>query len=199
MRHTWSVLCGRVIIEAGTNKLNLIDLPEALFVNHEKLAAALEQSGDEKVLLPTGISIMSLFWLESDNEPAIEMRLTTRGPGEGDRRPSNLIIIPSIKDQKNTYLRVMSVIAAMTYYGYGIYEIGVQVGVPGKKKWRTVADIPLIVRPATSEELASLFPTSPPPPSGPTPAAPPGSSSPPGHSHPSRRRASRAPRPRGSS
>jgi hypothetical protein len=199
MRHIWSVLCGRVILEAGTNKLNLIDLPEALIVSEAQLAIAMAQ-GQEKPLLPAGFPLLSLFWLGSDDEPGIEMRLTLQGPAEGDRRPTlTTLTVPPIKDKKNSTVRVITMIQGITYYGTGVYEISVQVRVFGKKPWRTVADIPLILRYATSDELALFPPIAPGPPSGPTPVAPQGSSSPRGPSRPSRRRASRAPRPRGSS
>jgi hypothetical protein len=199
MRHIWSVLCGRVIIEAGTNKMNLMDLPESVIINHAQFTAASEKS-NEKPVLQVGFTIVSVLWIESDDDPGVEIRLVIGGPRKGDRRLSvNALTIPPQKNKKNTNLRVTGGLQRITYRGYGVYEIGILARVPGKEKWQTIASIPLLIRAATSEELASLFPIAPELPSEPTPAAPPGSSSPPGHSRPSRPRASRAPRRRGSS
>jgi hypothetical protein len=199
MRHVWSVLCGRVITEAGTNKLNLIDLPEVIVVNHALFAARVAQ-GKEKSAFQVNFTIVSVFRIESEDDPGMEMRLTIRGPEKSARRPTiNKLTVPPQKDKKNTNLRVTGGLHEITYRGYGIYEIGVEARVPDKKRWQIVADIPLHIRAATSEELAESSPIAPEPPSEPTSAVPPGSSSPRGPSRPSRRRVSRAPRRRGSS
>jgi hypothetical protein len=160
MRHVWSVLCNRVIVEAYTNRISLIDLSEVLSVNREMLALAIAQSQGEPVRLPANFFIVSLFWIESDH-PGLEIRLATRGPDGGNRRPGlNSTKVPAVKDKKNATIRVMTEVDTIAYYGDGLYEIGVEVRVVGEGEWRMIADMPLLLKSMTTDEQrALLWPT----------------------------------------
>jgi len=188
--HVWTVVCSSSSTDQETRVVSLFNVITYLTIIEP--AEVLRRALEAKVLLPIQMELWSL-WFRSDYarpEMAI-VRYRVIAPG-GDELSQMLVDIPLEEfTSAHTKLRIR----AFPFRGPGVYLWVVETRGAGESgEWGIVARIPI--------ELDQQVPTSSPssePPSEPTPAAPPGSSSPPGPSRPSRRRASRAGEPQGSS
>jgi hypothetical protein len=198
--HVWSVLCYSKSIDKETNVISLLHIVEKIGLeDSEELEAALVEKGP--VVFPVQMDLVS-WWVRSDysqSEKTTTVRLVTVMPsGEELYQPLSKIDL-----EKRTGWRHIVRFTNFPFRGLGLYWLVFEKRVPQEPDaWQRVARIPVELVAAKSLDVVTeikLGPTLPELPSGPTPAAPPGSSSPPGPSRPSRRRASRAPRRRGSS
>ena len=197
--HVWSVLCYSKSIDKETNVISLLHVIEKIELEEEELEAALAEKGP--VVFPIQMELVS-WWVRSDYaqpEMTTTFRLATVMPsGEEVYQPFS-----NINLEKRTGWRHIIRFSNFPFRGLGLYWLVLEKMVSQEPDaWQRVARIPVELVAAKSLDVVTeikLGATSPELPSGPTPAAPPGSSSPPGPSHPSRRRASRAQRPRGSS
>jgi hypothetical protein len=198
--HVWSVLCYSKSIDKETNVISLLHVIDKIGLEQsEELGATLAEKGP--VIFPIQMDLVS-WWVRSDYsqpERTTTVRLVTVMPsGEKLYQP-----LSNIDLERRTSWHYIIKFTNFPFRGLGLYWLAFEKMVSQEPDtWQRVARIPVELVAAKSVDVVTeinLGATSPELPSGPTPAAPPGSSSPPGPSRPSRRRASRAPRRRGSS
>lgn len=145
--HVWTVLCRKRILEAQTNKVSLIDIPERLSLPRQKIEEAEEQAADNRnVVIPFECSLVSMFWRD---RPAgkWDYRIDVKAP-DGKTRPQDPIDIPA-NDQPGSH-RVFFDFGALTFHGIGTYYFNVRMKADGAKRWKRVARIPFQI--AVQEE-----------------------------------------------
>jgi hypothetical protein len=187
--HVWSVLCTSASIDRETSIVSLLLIVEKLTFTEQMEEQALNISNP---ILPIDMEIMS-WWVRSDYATS-ESGIARIGLVAPDGEQLHKVPV-RISLEGTTGSRTKVRIVSMPFKGFGLYWWVVEMLRPDSEEWDRVARIPIEVAqgPPTSS------PTAPAPLSEQTPAARPGSSSRPEPSRPLRRRASRAPRPRGSS
>ena len=73
IRHVWSVLCEKSIIDRDTNNISLDVL--------ERVAMTLQGSREDRVLVPTPIRLVSLWQHDGESSEPGRARVRVLGPG----------------------------------------------------------------------------------------------------------------------
>jgi hypothetical protein len=190
--HVWSILCASSIIDRETQAVSLLNIVEVLTITEP--AAMLKQALETKAAFQVQMELWSQ-WVRSDyaTPETAMMRCSLVAPDE-HFPPQPFPVSLEETTTAHTKLRV----SLFPFRGAGVYVWIVEKRVGDLNNWEVVAQVPFEMT-VNLEESPIPSPSAPEPLSAPTPAAPPGSSSQPGPSRPSRRRASQAPRQRGSS
>lgn len=156
MRHLWSVLCGKVIVEEKTEKISLIDIPEVLLINAAAREIAHTFQGSA---LGLNCSLVIVFWCETGSDPVIEVRIAFIDPA-GKRSKETMLEFPSGREKET--IRVIVKIEALAFRGIGVYGIEIRWREKGtRKRWRLASWLPLDVRvnPAPTEAVPPSAPT----------------------------------------
>jgi hypothetical protein len=139
----WSVLCRHGIIEAETNKISLVDIPEALYLPPDAISDIESLEPPDKVAVPIRWDHVTWWRRGNPDEPeAFIVRHTIRDPKGRMLAKGDLKVDFRGRSKARTLLRS----GAMYLRGIGTYEFAVSVSIDGKR-WRKVASIPFDVEP----------------------------------------------------
>jgi hypothetical protein len=167
VRFLWGAVCKRAIVEAGSQKLSLIDIPEKLLL---PAPAPPFPHPEGTVGLKFGLTYVAVFWRgEEEEATSVEVRLFWRSPdgerallgGHEGRGPK----------EKNQSVRFLLEVNQVEYRGLGVYELQFEYRSSDKKKWQHVASYPLLVgtipefETTSHERPSEHFPSAPPAPS----------------------------------
>jgi hypothetical protein len=162
MRHVWSVLCQETRIEKPSTKLSLIDIPEVFTIYGDPVGMAPPGS---KIFVRVALTVASLFWVEVDNDPGLDLRIWLITPG--GLREDYLKKSPDISGQghqKDNTLSLLVTFEGFSFDGFGVYAFDLFMRPKrAKRRWTRAASIPFNVRLATaSDPAASDSPALPP-------------------------------------
>lgn len=180
MRHVWTVVCDKIILEGPSEKISLLSLPEVLTIQDPKFLEAAEVA---PVILQVNLRIAAEFWMESDDEPGMEIRFLLSAPA-GSVQLAGPQEIPRVTGKRNSSFRVFGDLEQIIFQGLGLYSVDLETRAPGQKRWKRVSSYPLEMR--VVEARASTAPEHP---SEPSSIAPQPTASQPSPSRPSGRRA----------
>jgi hypothetical protein len=133
MRHLYSVLCRRAVIEQDTGSLMLIDIPEIM---------TLPSSPTNDTSIRVDLILFVAFYCEAGSLKT-EIRAQIRAPGG---EVDELVAASTVSGDENAMLRMMIKIRSMTYRGPGKYEVDLLTRETPKQKWKTASSYPLLVR-----------------------------------------------------
>lgn len=131
MKQTWSILCGRAVVDKETNLLSLIDLIEQI---HISLDGKPEDAS--VVIIPIQIVLASL-WERDEKEPPAMLRLRVTGIA-----PENKVFFES--DQEADLLnhkrfRCLFQVKQLPFMGSGKYEFATDVFDTEANEWQRVS------------------------------------------------------------
>lgn len=143
IKHIWSVLCQRSVIDQESNNASLIDVFEQLQVdtNH---AGTSEISAPKDISVPVRYELVN-FWSktkEGEEERGSVRILLSDPAGREIQRIENEIVIP----QSNKRIREINKIQGITLKGSGVYNFIISIRQQSSETYEPVAELPLEVK-----------------------------------------------------
>jgi len=137
MKHLWSILCSKSIIDANTNSISIMDCLEELRINVP------EDKKNDKLLLPIEYEIVS-FWLNENNnkDNNFFLKIDLYDPNEKKLGEFvNLFTFP--KDKKRLRTRIIT--KGLPFTKEGIYTFVVMLKEKRNKPYTEIISLPLDV------------------------------------------------------
>ena len=137
MKHIWSILCKKTVIDTDTNNLSIFDvLEEATFTPFDK---EWNKEKDKPIMVPFDFELVSLWLIEKEKK--LEMLIEVCNP-KGKRVKVFEKIIPF--PQGKTRMRTLIKIRKFKFRGPGNYLFSVKV--KDGQRYKLVAEIPLEIK-----------------------------------------------------
>lgn len=139
IKHAWTVLCDKVIVDRQTNNVSL-DSIDQLTVH------GMTPSGDEKVVIPTAVTLATLWYRDPGDEPergAARMRFVS--PDGETLGQAELDIDLSERPRARTFGRL----GGLPFSSFGTYFFRMELQENGE--WHEVAKIPFQIVAGSSE------------------------------------------------
>lgn len=133
MKHIWSVLCHKYIIDKGNNNLSLIDIPDRIGFQGE-----LPDKRPLELPLPSALFFVSAWRRDSESD-RMKHEALIKVISPAGQHISNSPILIDLEQFPGLYT-----LARMDHFSYtvnGIYEF--QVCIKENDEWKPVASIPL--------------------------------------------------------
>lgn len=146
IKHIWSVLAQKSIIESESNSLSIIDVIEELTVGLNKNAPAFP--ADASINIPLNYEIVSYFISDKKNPtPKATMLINLKDPkGNIIKTFEPQIVWEAGKDR----LRVKIKIIGLTVKGPGLYTYEIRLKEEEQNEYKTISELPLVVKIETS-------------------------------------------------
>jgi len=140
MKHIWSVLCSKSIVDEQTNLISLFDCIEEIQI--KRIPDKLEK--EDKKIVPVNLEITSLWFSESIKiERKLEIKIELRDPDDK-------IIAPTLSEftlpEKYKRLRTRIKINKIPFTVSGEYNFDVSFREKGQKKYTNATKIPLTIK-----------------------------------------------------
>lgn len=143
IKHIWSVLCRRSIVDSGSNNLTISDVLEELTVD---LKLEKEQVGStQTITIPLEFETVSFWIKEGDKSQNFKGESTVEvisPEGKALQSFKQLVNLPSDMKRLRTILRCMG----LTLDNSGNYIIRVSLKADTEKDYKVVAELPLEVK-----------------------------------------------------
>ncbi len=134
MKHAWTVLCRRTLIDDQTQSLSMIDTVELIeFETNEEVSA-----------LPIDLMLVSLWWRTEADQPENGKGRTQIIYSANDQSLINMEY--DIDLTKAPRHRLLGKLQGIPFVGSGIYQIVVQVFDESVDAWQNVATVPLQIQ-----------------------------------------------------
>jgi len=142
MKHIWSVLCGKSIIDSQKNNISLIDVLEQL--NIKLPSEGIAQASEKGITIPISFDIVSL-WMKDSEEKSEEVMVEI---GMNDPENKELSSYNQSLRIPATHQRVRSVfhIERLSIFRPGVHKIRVKVKKKQDGREQIVAELPLDIR-----------------------------------------------------
>ncbi|PIS23038.1 hypothetical protein COT49_02235 [candidate division WWE3 bacterium CG08_land_8_20_14_0_20_40_13] len=143
IKHIWSVLCQRSVVDSQSNNVSLIDVFEQLQVGISPFDSS-DTSVSEGISIPVQYELVN-FWSKTNEvvEEKGSIRIVLLDPkGKEIKRMDKDLIIP----QTNRRMREINKIQGISLKGNGIYNFVVSIKQEDSDLYITVAEIPLEVK-----------------------------------------------------
>ena len=143
IKHIWSVLCRRSVVDSQSNNVSLIDVFEQLQVGISPFDSS-DTSVSEGISIPVQYELVN-FWSKTNEvvEEKGSIRIVLLDPkGKEIKRMDKDLIIP----QTNRRMREINKIQGISLKGNGIYNFVVSIKQEDSDLYITVAEIPLEVK-----------------------------------------------------
>ncbi len=148
MKHVWSVLCYKGIIDRATSQISLIDAIDALTFfdavgpdgehSADQLMAAVAEQG--KVLVPVAMQLLTQVTRSMPDEPeAAQLEVLIRSPAGkvlGSSR-HQMDLTETVRGRHTLNFK------DFPFSGEGTYRLAVRMKGESDQRWRKVADIPV--------------------------------------------------------
>ena len=131
IRHVWSVLCSKFILDKESNNLSLINVLEQINI---------KKGVELPVVIPIEFHLVTLWMRESMNDPAKgQARILLKTPSDETLEALKYEIDLETSERRRINL---------TMHGLPVSEVGyyyfqVKYRLPSSTRWKTVAQIPL--------------------------------------------------------
>lgn len=137
MKHIWSVLCKKAIIDRETNSLSLLESLEQITITLPSQEAMNSVKGQLKI--PLEFELVS-FWVEQDESKKKEINMLIEVYD-----PDNVKIHSAEKKievpENSRRMRILSKITGLRFTKAGVYTL--KVSNKAQQKYHVVAEIPL--------------------------------------------------------
>lgn len=142
LKHIWTVLCSRSIIDAETNNISLVDVIEQV-----ELKKAPKDSGkgsiEEKLVLPLTFTLVN-FWVKEKDAKEFKGFLEIEFSDPRDKVLSTIGYVFDVP-VANRRMRTRTIVAGLTVNESGIYKFRTKVKFNEKDIYTVVEDTPLEV------------------------------------------------------
>ncbi|MDO8433371.1 MAG: hypothetical protein Q7S58_13285 [Candidatus Binatus sp.] len=135
IRHVWSVLCARSIIDNESNNISLLEVLEQLAVTAPPGQAALSQT--DKISVPLNSELVTLWTRSGDVPEQSRARIRIVNAGGDELHVSEI----AVDLTKHARLRSRARLNGLAIRGPGVHEFRVSLEEQGR--WEEVARIPL--------------------------------------------------------
>jgi hypothetical protein len=142
MKHIWSVLCTRALIDKQTNLLSMIDVCDVLNISDPEIAT-LDPKAKEKVIIGNIRLNLATKWYRTEhNKPEKGLARTIIVAPDGERfmQPEAVVDL-----ERSASSRAILVIDKLVFKGFGLYWLCVEQKKEGNKRWTTEAEVPLVL------------------------------------------------------
>ncbi len=141
VRHAWSVLCDRTIIDSTTGKVSLIDCVDQLWVLDESYASHGEKEGSGA---ETKLTIATLWFRSDGEEGEVLQTQVSIQPPSGKAVPASSLD-PEVRFPRGILrTRVFTNVPVVPLRGPGHYQFLLRLKQPSGR-WKTYARLPLLV------------------------------------------------------
>ena len=146
MKHIWSILCTRSIIDNETNNISLIDTLEKININIHPKQKGVGSIKDalEPITIRGQFEIVSLFKRSNTAEELEKAQQLIEFYGPDDKKIEEFVKAVEISKQFQR-MRVRFRIQKLTFFKAGEYKFVVKLKEEGQIKYQTVAELPLEV------------------------------------------------------
>lgn len=142
IKHIWSVLCQRSIIDPQSNNISIIDVFEALEVDINPVSNVKEGRDNAEFNIPIQYQVVTLWDITKNKKPTVDIRITLINP---DSKEKILVTTNNLKfplDKKR--MRSINQIQGLPVNKSGDYHFIVEL--KQDEKFEKVADLPLEVK-----------------------------------------------------
>jgi hypothetical protein len=144
MRHIWSILCRRSVIDADTNSLSLIDSIEGIDIGLSKEGAKkYEKKNETNFVAPISFEIVS-FWTDDDSSTERKENLNLEWHGPNDKKLHEFsynFIMPKKSSRIRTRIKTNGMPISMP----GKYMLKIKLKDQKTKKYKEVSQLPVDV------------------------------------------------------
>lgn len=146
IKHVWSVLCRRVVIDNHSNNLSLFDVFEQISLTVKKTGATdggPNQSPDKLISVPFDYTLVSLWTKANSDKPAkanVKLELLDPNNKQLNEETFKIEIVDGSKRLRNT-IQIQNLVLTKS----GIYNFRVSVKNADDEKYTAVANLPLEV------------------------------------------------------
>ncbi|MBU3922692.1 hypothetical protein KJ684_00435 [Patescibacteria group bacterium] len=140
MKHVWSILCEKTIIDIDTNSLNIHNCFDELNINIGKK----ERNNNKKILIPVNFEIIHLLFDKKINQirnPEIKIELYDP-ENKNIGNFSELVTFPKQKRR----LRIRTKMNNLPITVEGTYNFLIKLKENKEKKYKKVSEIPLDIK-----------------------------------------------------
>lgn len=150
MRLIWAVLCRHAIVEQDTNTLSLMDVIEQITIefNDDFVPAPIEPNA-----LPIALELITL-WQRGPDRSGGTFKIALRTP-HGTTAPGHAT--GTIEQSPARRARITTRVPNLPWRGEGEYAFVVQFSSNGK--WKTVADVPFLLKMKGTQALPHAAPS----------------------------------------
>lgn len=136
IRHIWTVICSKSVIDQDTNSISLLEVLEQLNISGPKLP----KKKDKVVTIPLNFEVVTLWSRVSDDQPCRgNARIILFAPsGKKIKEFKHNVDLTTYKRFRN---RVK--IIGFPFPESGIYNFQIQIKEEKDSNWKEVANIPL--------------------------------------------------------
>jgi len=140
MRHVWSILCRRSIIDSESNNISLIDVLEGIQANYKPKDG--DQNNGHPTVIPVDFEVISFFEdIDTSKELRFKIKIDIIAPGNVVNSGSENEVVLPIGPKR---LRQRSRINGFPVTVSGSYRMVVKIK-QDKEEFKTVAELPLDV------------------------------------------------------
>lgn len=140
MKHIWSILCKKSIIDSDTNNISIFDILEEGTIAFQ-LKEGLKKTG-EPIAIPLEFELVSL-WVSDEKKSEKEIKILIEVYDPNKKKIGSFkrnIPMPENKQRMRTIIKFMS----FKFTRAGNYSF--QVRSEHDKKYKLVAEIPLVIK-----------------------------------------------------
>lgn len=147
IKHIWSVLCQKSLIDSETNNLTLVDVLEELSINVSLPPVNLSGSGTPtmgRIDVPIGYEIVSLWVRDSaKTKETVNLRIELIDPnGKEVSKQDHSVVMNENLLRYRTRLKIVGLGITTP----GNYTFLVKIKEEDKENYRTVAELPLDIK-----------------------------------------------------
>ncbi|MFH1601393.1 MAG: hypothetical protein ABIB61_00355 [Candidatus Shapirobacteria bacterium] len=137
IKHIWSVICQKSLIDKETNNISLIEVLEEVSVN-------ITSPGEinKKINIPFKYEVVN-YWMKKGRVKDVDIRIRLVDPDQKVIKSFiNRLSIPPDKDRMRSRLRILGLELTRS----GSYTFWIEIKEEGKKTFKRVAELPLEVK-----------------------------------------------------
>ncbi len=154
LKHIWSLLCAKSIIDSETNNLSVFDVFEQLSININVADQGSLPAG--QINIPVQYEVTSL-WLREDKDEEFkgELQIEVINPdSKSGKTFEQPILLPAGTRRLRTRVKITGLVVSEA----GDYLFKVKIKQPGEKEFIVVAEIPLEIN-LVKQVVASQAPS----------------------------------------
>ncbi|PJB87554.1 hypothetical protein CO083_06385 [Candidatus Roizmanbacteria bacterium CG_4_9_14_0_8_um_filter_34_12] len=139
VKHVWSILCRKTIIDSATNNISLIDVFEQL-----QAKVSLPQNKNIKLSIPFEYEVVN-FWHKENttNKVEIDIEITLMDPNNKTLKTfTNIVTIPDNMKRMRTILKIIGIPITTS----GIYRFIVKYKEKDTNSYKQVAELPIEIK-----------------------------------------------------